>query len=289
MAESPAHQFGQIVGDLLEAALFPILQEFAAQHGLFLDRKGLRGCRSGKKCTWVDSNGNSHDLDFVLERGGAHGVIGTPVAFIETAWRRYTKHSRNKVQEIQGAIEPLAEKYRHCHPFKGAVLAGVFTSGALTQLQSLGYSVLYVPYEQITEVFSRFGVDATFDEKTSDREFQRKVAALRRLSISKRGKLAEQLIPRLGVQTREFVHSLTATICRTIERIIVLALHGRAHEAHSVDVAIEFLSAYTGDDSALPIARFEVEVRYSNGDTIRGSFGDRSGAIEFLRNCGPVA
>ena len=88
-------------------------------------------------------NKNSHDLDFVLERGGTPDKIGMPVAFIETAWRRYTKHSRNKAQEIQGALEPLAETYRHLAPFKGAVLAGVFTEGALTQLRSLGFTVLY--------------------------------------------------------------------------------------------------------------------------------------------------
>jgi hypothetical protein len=260
MAESPAHQFGQIVGDLLEAALLPILQEFASQHGLFLDRKGTRACRLGKKCTWIDSNGNSHDLDFVLERGGTPDVIGTPVAFVETAWRRYTKHSRNKVQEIQGAIEPLADKFRHTHPFKGAVLAGVFTAGALTQLRSLSYSVLYLPLDHVVEVLGRFGIDARSDEKTSDREFQRKVAAFRRLSVSKKRSLTEDLIPRTSVQTREFVDALAATVCRTIERIIVLALHGRAHEAIKLGSAIEFINAYAGDDAAFPIVRFEVEV-----------------------------
>lgn len=54
-------------------------------------------------------NGNAHDLDFVLERGGSDDKIGMPAAFIETAWRRYTKHYRNNAQEIQGALEPLAE------------------------------------------------------------------------------------------------------------------------------------------------------------------------------------
>jgi len=75
--------------------------------------------------------------------------MGTPAAFIEVAWRRYTKHSRNKAQEIQGAILPLAEKFRWSNPFLGAVLAGVFTDGSLEQLRSLGFHVLYFPYETL--------------------------------------------------------------------------------------------------------------------------------------------
>ena len=141
MAESPAHKFGQIIGDLLELALEPHLQKFARKHKLYLDKKGERNARSGKKVSWTDANGNKHDLDFVLERGGTENKIGTPVAFIESAWRRYTKHSRNKAQEIQSAILPLATKYKSSSPFVGVVLAGVFTEGALRQLKSLGFDV----------------------------------------------------------------------------------------------------------------------------------------------------
>ena len=85
-----------------------------------------------KRSHGTDLNGNEHDLDFVLERGGTATKRGIPVAFIETAWRRYTKHSRNKAQEIQGAIVPLFETYKRYHPLMGAILAGDFTPGALT-------------------------------------------------------------------------------------------------------------------------------------------------------------
>ncbi len=90
MARSPAHRFGQIIGEILEAGILPILNKFALQHGLFVDKHGGRPCRAGKKCSWVDLNGSTHDLDFVLERGGTPGKFGVPIAFIETAWRRYT-------------------------------------------------------------------------------------------------------------------------------------------------------------------------------------------------------
>ena len=143
MAESLAHKFGQIIGDLLELAIEPHLQRFAKRNKLFLDKKGVRLIRKGRKLSWIDSKQNVHDLDYVLERGGTNEVLGNPVAFIETAWRRYTKHSRNKAQEIQGAILPLVEKYKNSSPFIGVVIAGVFTSGAIIQLQSSGFCVLY--------------------------------------------------------------------------------------------------------------------------------------------------
>src|SRR6266705_6679190 len=148
MAESPAHRFGQIIGELLESVILPQLAAFCQKQGLYLDhQKRIRPARTGKKVSWTDQYGNTHDLDFVIERDGTDEKVGTPLAFIESAWRRYTKPSRNKAQEIQGAIIPLAERYKNSSPFMGVVLAGVFTRGALTQLQSSGFCVLYFSYE----------------------------------------------------------------------------------------------------------------------------------------------
>lgn len=70
MAVSLAHTFGQLIGNVLEDAIAPTLRKFAGTHGLYLDIKGQRTARVGKKVTWTDIYGNAHDLDFVLERGG---------------------------------------------------------------------------------------------------------------------------------------------------------------------------------------------------------------------------
>jgi hypothetical protein len=171
MAESLSHKFGQIIGDLLELAIEPHLRKFAKSNNLYLDKKGIRTARKGKKLSWVDGKENSHDLDFVLEREGSEKLIGVPVAFIETAWRRYTKHSRNKSQEIQGAILPLAEKHRNSSPFIGVVIAGEFTAGSLTQLKSSGFCVLYFSYDTVMRAFRKFKIDADFDEATSEKDF----------------------------------------------------------------------------------------------------------------------
>jgi hypothetical protein len=172
MAGSPSHQFGQIIGDLLESAIKPLLAELAAKYGLFLDSKGFRPARKkNKNVSWYDLFGNKHDLDFVFERGGTPDKAGSPIAFIEIAWRRYTKHSKNKVQEIEGAIMPLVATHRNNAPFMGAILAGEFTPPSLRQLQSRNFTVLHFPYASVLAAFDVVGIDAHFDEATPDPAF----------------------------------------------------------------------------------------------------------------------
>lgn len=183
MAESFSHKWGQIIGNLIQEFIRERLQELANQHSLYLDYQRKRKARSGKKVSWQDKYGNSHDLDYVLERGGTEAICGLPTAFIETAWRRYTKHSRNKVQEIEGALIPLADTYSHLHPFLGTILAGVFTQGSLNQLASKGFQILYLKYDSIMNAFASVGVDASFNESTSEAEFQAKINQWNNLSV----------------------------------------------------------------------------------------------------------
>src|SRR3989442_13625303 len=214
MAESPAHKFGLIIDGVLEAAVEPLLRRFAKEQNLYLDKKGPRPARRGNKVGWTDAHGNTHDLDYVLERDGSDAKIGKPVAFIETAWRRYTKHSRNKAQEIQGAIVPLAETYKNASPFIGVVLAGVFTEGALAQLRSLGFCVLHFSYESVISAFKDYRIDAAFDEETTDAEFKRKVAAYDALPGEKRMALARALLHKQKADAEDFMDALEKVVSR---------------------------------------------------------------------------
>jgi hypothetical protein len=287
MAISPSHKFGQIIGEVLEAAVTPLLAKFAAKHGLYFDRKGKRPCRTGLKCSWVDLNKNSHDLDFVLERGGTPTKKGMPAAFIEVAWRRYTKHSRNKAQEIQGAIMPLAETYGANGPFKGAILAGDFTSGARNQLTSLGFTLLYFPYESVVRVFRKVGIDAAFDEGSSNSDLDSKVKAYRKLSVANRKKLPKALLKAHKQDVDKFITSLTIAISRQIERIVVLPLHGDHRELLTIEDAINYITGH-GDTAGKSFVRYEIQIRYNNGDNINGAFENKDAAVQFLRTFQPV-
>jgi len=283
MAESPAHKFGQIIGNVLEDAIEPRLRQFAEQHNLYLDRKGYRPAREGTKVTWEDKFGNRHDLDYVFERGGTPERIGTPVAFIESAWRRYTKHSRNKAQEIQGAILPLLDTYRNAAPFIGVVLAGVFTEGALNQLQSRGFSILYFPYETVVKAFQKIGIDASSEEETPESEFEEKVRAWEGLRDNQCSQAARWLVRLNSKEVNKFMQSLERAITRKIELIRVLPLYGTSIELNSVQEAITFIENHDENRGSNTLARYEVEIRFNNGDHIRGYFADKRNATDFLR------
>ena len=282
MAESPSHRFGQVVGGLLEHLVKPELSRFCAKRGLYLDQQGTRApARAGKKVTWVDKYGNAHDFDFVIERDGSAHVVGRPVAFIEAAWRRYTKHSRNKAQEIQGAVVPVAEKHHWDAPFKGAIVAGEFTEASLVQLRSLGFEVLHISYEAIVQSFADVGIDARFDESTPDRSFRACVDAIERLSAADMKKLLAGLTNRVRPALDKFLVRLGSAVDRQIDFIAVIPLYGAEHKFLTVADARDFVvggaAAPSGD-----FRKFEIVVRFTSGDSIDATFSDPDAVLGFL-------
>ena len=285
MANSPSHRFGQIIGDLLEEIMTPQLQSFCDERGLYLDKKGTRGeARDGKKVSWIDKYGNSHDLDFVIEKGGSQNVRGRPLAFIEAAWRRYTKHSRNKAQEIQGAILPIAEKYDWDKPFLGIILAGVFTNGSLTQMRTSGFDVVLFPYDSIVAAFASVGINAKFDEGTSDAIFANTINQIDAPTSQRRTGFKQHLVQSNQALLDQFISELQATLDRQIEQIILIPLHGQQSQFGTAADAITFVTHYREDelhDGAF--RKYEIIVRYTNNDKIDASFQDKEKAIAFLR------
>lgn len=288
MAKSPSHKFGQIVGNLLEDIMLPVLREFCDSRGLYLDVKGKRaGVRIGKKVTWTDKYGNDHDLDFVIEKGGASHKKGRPVAFIESAWRRYTKHSRNKAQEIQGAILPIADEYSWDKPFLGAVLAGVFTPGSLDQLNSVGFRVLYFPYESVVSAFASVGINAEFDESTPDQDFAACVESIEGLEVADYESLKSYLVREEKGLFDAFLADLARVLDRMIDRLILIPLYGDEHQFSSVTEAIEFIKDFEEGKNDGGFRKYEIIAKYSNGDSIDASFAKKEEAERFLKYLAP--
>lgn len=283
MAESPAHKFGQVIGGLLESVVMPPLEQFCEKQGLYLDyQRKIRPARRGRKVSWGDSYGNFHDLDFVVERNGSDHEIGQPVAFIEAAWRRYTKHSRNKAQEIQGAILPLAEKYRWNNPFLGAVLAGVFTHGSLEQLRSQGFQVLYFPYETLIAAFASEGIDIRFDESTPDDEFRRCAEQIVNTTDETMQRIKEHLIQANSIQIAQFFEALDARLGRSVQRVLVIPLYGKANEFSTIEEALTFLDAHAIYEGSGEFRKYEILVEFSNGDKVDAFFSTKQKVREFL-------
>lgn len=283
MAESPPHRFGQVIGELLESVVRPHLESFCATQGLYLDhQKKDRPARIGKKVAWTDQFGNTHNLDFVIERNGTDQQIGSPLAFIESAWRRYTKHSRNKAQEIQGAILPLAEKYRWNNPFLGTILAGVFTESSLDQLRSLGFNVLYFPYESLVAAFASQGIDMAFDESTPDPVFQQATDHIEKASIVTMDSIRHHLVAANRENIKIFFDSLTKRLARHVTRVCVIPLYGKANEFVTLDDAIKFLDQHRIYEGSGDFRKYEIRIEFSNGDKVEASLEAKTKVQEFL-------
>jgi len=295
MAESHAHRWGQIIGDIFERFVRDMLRSIAEKHGLYLDYKKPRrartkqGGRDLSKVTWQDSYGNRHDLDYVLERGGTEDALGIPVAFIESAWRRYTKHSKNKVQEIEAAVLPIALTFARHQPFCGAVLSGDFTRNALTQLESKGFSVLHIPYQSILEAFREVGIDASsVDRITTENEFQRKIAQWEALpQAATIEKFLKALYRLHAADVAQFQAKLEASLLRGVVSVRVAVLRGHTVECPNVKSAISYLveEARTRRvrEDAEEREMFEIIVRFTNSAKIEATFPTREEAIAFLR------
>ena len=285
MANSPAHQFGQIVGDVLEAAVLPVLEGVARRHGLYLDRKCPRNARGGKReVVWKDAQGNNHKLDFVIEAGGSEMVVGAPRAFIETAWRRYTKHSKNKAQEIQGAIGPIALRYAASRPFLGVVLAGEFTESSIQQLRSHGFTVLYFSYLSIVRAFAVVGIDAASREQTPDADFAEKVGRYVALRAEQRESLYAALRAQHVDEIAAFEQALDRTLARRVVRVAILPLHGQLVILSSASDAISMVEDYGPASGELPFVNFEIRIQFSNGDQAEGRFAEKKDAVHFLQS-----
>jgi hypothetical protein len=220
----------------------------------------------------------------VFERGGTQENIGEPVAFIETTWRRYTKHSRNKAQEIQGAILPLVTTHQRHAPFVGVILAGEWTTGAISQLKSLGFRVLYFSYQTIVDTFSTVDIVASFEESTSNAACKKKIAQWNKLGEQVKKKLGEHLLKTNQNEVKEFIESLERAILRQIEAVHVLPLHGIKIESQTILGALETLAQYDIKPATKPFDRFEILIRFNNKDEVKASYTHKEDAIQFLRS-----
>lgn len=283
MAKSPAHQFGELVGKALEEIIAPLVKETCEKHGFYLDMEGSRTAREGRTVTWEDVKGNKHNLDLVIEENGSDEKIGEPRGFIEVAWRRYSRHARNKVQEIDAAVTPVAEKFSHFSPFLGAFLAGGFTPGSITQLKSRGFSVVLFPYDSIVTALENAGVKARFNEDTYEKDFLKATKALTGPSKKKKWRKFEETLFELHkTEIQEFLKEMKNALLRRIEKIIVIPLHGVVNEFHSLKDAKKFIQNYDGQVD-IPLRKFEILITYSNGDSVDGKFESREKAIEFVQ------
>jgi len=69
----------------------------------------------------------------------------------------------------------------------------------------------------------------------------------------------------------------------------VLPLHGVPFELSSLVEAIEFVENYSATGIDTPVLKFEVEIRYGNGDKIQATLSEKNDVLAFLKTYLPVS
>lgn len=283
MAEAPGHLLGQYIGSFLEATSEPELRMLTDKHRLTLDIKGERpGIRQGKLLSLLDANGNKHDLDFVIERPGQNGAEPVYAAFVECAWRRYTKHSKAKAQEIQGAVLPLVETYSDVSPTPAAIVAGQWSRPSIKQLESWGFVVMLMDFHKLAGAFHAYGIDIVGKDDVPDAFWRQQVDRIRALDAREAAALVATIRETHQDDYASFLEELEIRIVRTVKEVVVYPMHGKPLMFDTIAAALEAVKDHDERPAEFPLIRFEFVIRYTNGDQIAGNHSSRDAAIRFL-------
>jgi hypothetical protein len=219
----------------------------------------------------------------VLERGGSTERQGGPVAFIEAAWRRYTKQTRNKVNEIEGALLPLRESHRTCR-FCGVVVAGAWSQPGLEQFKSHRIEVFHISYENLIAAFQIKNVNLDYAEKASPAEKRALVNALKGLSAKDMTEVAVALEAAVEEDLKNFLITLEASVTTEITQVLIGGLFGKRAELSTLREAVAWIEKFdAGDLTDLKFENFEILLRFKDGREIDGRlFPNKQSAIQFL-------
>lgn len=287
MATSPAHYIGEQIGFLIEEVTVDFISAAISDGEFYVDHRHSRGARRGaKEVTMEDAQGNKHKLDIVIERGGSEERFGRPVAFIEVAWRRYEKHSKNKVQEISGAILPVVKRFHDSQPFQGAVLAGVFSNNSVRQLESEGFSVVFISYDTICSAFrDAVGLEIQWEENTSSILLEGIASKIRRMTDHDKANFKRFLLAREAVAFSQFIEALRRVLNRRVVSVSVTPLHGKVNTCSAIEDAVRFIQDY--DESSvgsMPLIKYRIFIQYNTGDSVELNFCDKGSAVRALNH-----
>ena len=84
-------------------------------------------------------------------------------------------------------------------------------------------------------------------------------------------------------QFKSFFGILRRCLSRSVKHVFVLTLSGHAIKFEHIEDAIRFVGGHDQSQPMAEFVRYELNVRYSNDDEVRGVFKEKESAIEFLR------
>lgn len=186
---SAGHKLGQLIGDWFEQFfVLPLLTSVANELNLFLDNRFIERPARGERIIWKDADGNEVDYDFVLELDGSQDQVGIPVAFVESFWRRGSRHSKDKARDDSGKLRPMRATYPTAR-FLGIVAAGDFTGPARELVRGYEIDLFYVPKDKIIKAFVENGLVMDYPDSAPE-EYKQRIAAEFETSFTLKSKQA---------------------------------------------------------------------------------------------------
>ena len=152
---------------------------------------------------------------------------------------------------------------------------------------SEGFEVVYIPIDIIQKAFDIVGIDAHWVENTQESILQDKIDDFSRLSQPEIERIKDELINLTRVQLENFCLKLCKSLERKIETIRIIPVFGNETTFSCIYEARDFISTFNEKIINKPIFyKFEIFIRYSNGDRLEAQFIEKSNAIAFLENIG---
>ena len=151
---------------------------------------------------------------------------------------------------------------------------------------SEGFDVIYIPIEIIQRAFSVVDVDAHWEENTPEHILQEKVDAFEQLDQHEVEKIKDELLNFTSEQLEEFRSRLCRSLERKVETIRIISTFGDENTFSNIPEACNFIAKFNVSLRQLKFYKFEIYIRYSNGDKLEAQYTDRSYAIGFLQSIG---
>ncbi len=207
---SAGHKLGQAIGNWLEEYfVLPLLTKVSQELGLYLDNRAVNRPARGEKLIWQDVDGNRVDYDFVLELDGSQTEMGIPVAFVESCWRRGSRHSKDKARDDSGKLRPMRDTYPTAR-FLGMIVAGDFTAPARELVRSQDLDLFYIPKDTVIRAFLTNGLTIDYPDKSQEKEKQRIATQFETsFTAEKKQAVANSLVQGIG---QAVVNSYTARV-----------------------------------------------------------------------------
>ncbi len=278
---SAGHKLGQLIGDWWETkVIFPLLSEVATSLGLYLDNRVVpRSCRSDK-VQWSDAEGNFVDYDYVLELGGNAENKGIPVAFVESFWRRGSRHSKDKARDDTNKLLPMRNTYPTAR-FLAIAACGEFTEPAKDYVRTRNVELFFVSKEKIIEAFKSIGAVVDYPDTLPEVGKVLLVRALEARFTEQNQVLAAHNLRSIAGQSAftSFKQRIFSALTATPQEIRIYSLARCGPVVFdSIERAAVFLSA---EAPPFPVggvfSQFEYEVSFSDGSSFSRTLNSLDG------------